>query len=208
MSISEQTLEHVATTLPQAMSEEEFEAFFGDEDVRAEWVNGEVILPMAASLRHSELGTWLAALLLFFVSRLNLGRVYNSEIEIRVPGLRRVPDITFISHERAHIAQPTYVTGAPDLIMEIVSADSVERDWHDKRVEYERIGVREYWVIDPQNRRVRAYQLTSEGYVAIAEQAGKIHSQVLQGFWIRPSDLWQEPLPSTLKVLQELGVIS
>ncbi len=208
MSESEQALEQLAATLPQTMTEEEFEAFFGDEDVRAEWVKGEVILHMPEIPQHNDLIGWLAALIRLFADMRTLGRVFVSSVEIRALGVRRVPDLCFVSKARQDIIHETRIEGAPDLIMEIVSADSVERDWHDKRVEYERIGVREYWVIDPQNRRVRAYQLTSDGYVVIAEQVGKIHSHVLQGFWIRPSDLWQEPLPSTLKVLQELGVIS
>ena len=206
--MSEQTLEQLAATLPQTMTEEEFEAFFGDEDVRAEWVNGEAFIYMPATPYHNKIEKWLDRVLSGWVEHFDLGEAFASEVEIRAPGVRRVPDVCFVAKERQTIVMETRIEGAPDLIIEIVSAVSVDRDWHDKRVEYERIGVREYWVIDPQNQRVRAYQMNAEGYVAIAEQAGKIHSQVLQGFWIRPTDLWQEPLPNTLKVLQELGVIA
>lgn len=163
---------------------------------------------MSVKAIHTRLAIWLTQLMGLFVTHKNLGEVLGSEFEMRMPDLRRIPDLCFVSTNRQAIVKETHIAGAPDLIIEIVSADSVERDWHDKRVEYERMGVREYWVIDPQYQRVRIYQLSAEGYVVIAEQAGKIHSQVLQGFWIRPSDLWQEPLPNTLKVLQELGVIA
>ncbi|MEP7200129.1 MAG: Uma2 family endonuclease, partial [Chloroflexota bacterium] len=189
------------------MSEAEFEAFFSDEDVRAEWVNGEAILYMPVKTIHSRLVIWLTQLIGFFVAQKNLGEVLGPEVEIRLPGLRRIPDLFFVSVERQQIVKETHIEGAPDLIIEIVSADSVDRDWHDKRVEYERIGVREYWVIDPEYNRVRVFQLGTDGtYTTIQEDAGKVHSNVLNGFWIRPSDLWQDPLPNTLTVLRELGV--
>jgi len=124
-------------------------------------------------------------------------------------GRRRVPDLCFISRERLAIAKPTYIDDAPDLIVEIVSPDSVERDWRDKYLEYEANGVREYWVIDLGNAQMRTYQRGDDGhYSAIEENDGKLMSVVLPGFWVRPADLWQEPLPSTVAVLQELGVLA
>src|SRR5262245_61091126 len=122
--VSEQTLEQIAATLPQTMTEEEFEVFFSDEDVRAEWVNGEVTLHMPEIPQHNDLIGWLATLIRFFADKQTLGKVFSSSVEVRMPGLRRVPDLCFVAKERQEIIKTTRIEGAPDLIMEIVSADS------------------------------------------------------------------------------------
>jgi Uma2 family endonuclease len=189
------------------MTEAEFDAWL-DEDVKAEWVNGEVIVHMPDAPKHNAIAIWLTKVMGLFIDRLNLGVLFGSTVEIRLPGLRRVPDLCFVVRERQEIVKATRIEGAPDLIVEIVSPDSVERDWRDKYYEYEANGVREYWIIDLNNQRLRAYQRGADGrFAPIDEADGKIASQVLAGFWVRPSDLWQDPLPSTVTVLQELGVL-
>lgn len=189
------------------MTEAEFETWC-DEDIRAEWVNGEVIILMPSTPKHNLLEVWLLKLISFFVERHALGLVFGSEVEIRAPGVWRVPDVCFVAQARAHIIKPKRIEGAPDLIIEIVSPDSVERDWRNKYLDYAAMGVREYWVIDLDYEQLRAYSLGADGrYATIAEQDGKVYSRVLNGFWIRPADVWQEPLPGTLSLLQELGVL-
>lgn len=59
-----------------------------------------------------------------------------------------LPDLIFVRSERQEIVTDTGCHGAPDLIVEVVSPTSVERDWEDKRRTYERFGVRSYWIID------------------------------------------------------------
>ena len=201
------TIEPAVASHPRYMTEAEFDAWAG-EDTRAEWVRGEAIVHMPSTPAHNLLEVWLLKLISFFVERHALGLVFGSEVEIRVPGVRRLPDVCFVARERAQIVQPTRIEGAPDLIIEIVSPDSVARDWRDKYLDYEAMGVREYWVVDLDYRQLRAYALGADGrYGPIAERDGKVYSRVLQGFWIRPSDMWQEPLPDTLPLLQELGVM-
>src|SRR4051794_38086138 len=136
------------------MTEKEFEAWC-DEDTRAEWVNGEVILMSPASDGHDDLNVWLLALLRLLVENEELGLI-RSNMHVRLPNrkTRRVPDVFFISRSRQSIVKPTVIDGAPDLAIEIVSPDSEARDWRDKYIDYEKSGVREYWVIDPNARRV------------------------------------------------------
>jgi len=131
------------------MTEEEFEAWC-DEDVRAEYVDGEVIVHTPASTRHNDVMWFLGTLLNLFASHHDLGRVLGPELQVRLrPGLRRVPDLFFVAKARADIIHEKHIEGAPDLVIEIVSPDSVVRDWREKYFEYEAAGIREYWVIDP-----------------------------------------------------------
>jgi Uma2 family endonuclease len=191
------------------MTEEEFEAWY-DEDVKAEYVDGEVIVHSPVSTRHSDVVLFMAGLMRIVAQQHDLGRVLGPELQVRLrPGLRRVPDLLFVTKERADIIQPTLVEGAPDLIVEIVSPDSVERDWRDKYLEYQAAGVGEYWVVDLEYQRMAVYRLDEQGrYQAVPAEEGVHRSQVLSGFWLRAEWLWQEPLPNELGVAREMGLFS
>jgi Uma2 family endonuclease len=201
-------LQPVAAT-PAMMTEEEFEAWC-DEDVKAEYVNGEVIVHSPVSTRHNDAVLFLAGLLRVIVQQHDLGRVLGPELQVRLrPGLRRVPDLLFVAKERADMIHPTLVEGAPDLIVEIVSPDSVERDWREKYLEYQAAGVGEYWVVDLEYQRMAVYRLSEERrYQAVSAEEGVYRSQVLPGFWLRTEWLWQEPLPNELDVVREMGLLS
>ena len=191
---------------PGPMTEEEFVAWC-DEDVKAEWVDGEVIVMSPASLGHVDLVDFLITLMRMFAEHHDSGRVLGPEFQVRLGARRRrrVPDVLFVA--RPHLAnlRTNHLEGAPDLAIEIVSPDSVARDWREKYLDYQAAGVREYWVIDPLSRNVEAYTLTEDAYRRIEEADGRIASLVLPGFFLRPAWLWQEPLPRVRDVLQELG---
>ncbi|MFO0919471.1 MAG: Uma2 family endonuclease [Planctomycetaceae bacterium] len=191
------------------MTEEEF-GNWHDEFLRGEWVDGEVELMAPANTEHSEIQNLLLWLIQGFTSHHNLGKAWGPELTVKLPSLRRrrVPDLLFVSQDRQEIIRPTYVDGAPDLIMEVVSPDSVRRDWRTKYQEYEQAGVLEYWIIDPGSRVVEAYVLTDGAYQLLPEAEGRIASQVVSGFFLKPAWLWQSPRPKLLDLLRELGVLT
>jgi Uma2 family endonuclease len=194
------------------MTEEELEAWAGD--MRAEWVDGEVILMSPSNLIHVRLQTWFLSILSLFVEQKELGEILGPDFTIRFAKQRRrrVPDLLFLSTERASLLRPALLEGAPDLAVEIVSPDSQSRDRRDKFLEYEKAGVREYWIIDPLSQTVEAYSLASPTpgassvYALIPEHDGRIASTVLQGFYLKPAWLWQVPLPGISNSLREMGI--
>lgn len=189
------------------MTEAEFERW-ADSDVHAEWADGEVILMPPVSFEQTDLQGWLMTVVREFVEDGELGKVAGPEFAVRLPRQRRrrVPDLLFIAAARVHLIRPTFLDGAPDAAFEIVSPDSVVRDWRDKYQEYQSAGVREYWVIDPTTRRAEAYALARRKYVLLPEEDGRITSQALPGFYLRPAWLWKSPLPRVATVLRELGI--
>jgi Uma2 family endonuclease len=193
---------------PITMTEAQFIVWM-DEDVKAEFVDGKVIIVAPESSKSERLRWFIGKVLSTFVEHHGLGEVFGPNFRIRVrQGLWRVPDLLFVARERAHLIKETYLDGAPDLVMEIVSPDSVARDWREKYLDYEQAGVREYWVIDPQSRRVDVYHLGESGrYEALPLKEGIYHSTVVIGFFLRPEQLWQEPLPKTIDLLRELGIV-
>jgi Uma2 family endonuclease len=192
------------------MSYEEF-LTYGDDTTHAEWVNGEVIVFMPASFRHQELQAWLLRVMAFFVDLFDLGDVCIAPLEMRVypDGPAREPDLLFVAREHRDRLEAQRLNGPADLIIELISPESVRRDRVEKLREYAAAGVPEYWLIDtrPAPAPPVCYRLspTGEYEPIVADASGRIHSTVLPGFWLDPAWLTQDPLPKPLTVIRELA---
>jgi len=188
------------------MSEKEFLGWV-KERTRAEWTEGEVTIMSPVSVDHDELQNWFVRLLGDFVEERGAGKVCGSELYVRLPrpaGLR-LPDLFFVSTAALGGFERNAFVGAPDLIVEIVSRDSIHRDYVEKLSHYESSGVKEYWIVDPLSQRVTVWELNRGRYRAIAEKGAAVHSRVLKGFFVRPGTLWRRPLPSVAGALREMG---
>ena len=84
------------------------------------------------------------------------------------------------------------VTGAPDLIIEILSPSAAKYDRGDKKDLYERFGVKEYWIADPKNQSIEIYILTNDRYklVEFASEEGTIKSTILKGLTLEVGSLF------------------
>ncbi|HLC16493.1 MAG TPA: Uma2 family endonuclease [Thermodesulfovibrionia bacterium] len=192
------------------MTYEEYHALDG-ENLIAEWVNGEVIVHMSAKIEHQKLVGFLYTLIDLFVRLFNLGDVNIAPYEMcAVPGgSAREPDLQFIARENLSRLTRERLAGPADLIVEVVSDDSVYRDRVEKFHEYEEAGVREYWVIDPRPPGKQQAQFWVLGndkrYVAGAVRDGVYRSTVIQGFWLRVEWLMAEELPNPLAALAQVA---
>ncbi len=168
-----------------------------DEDTLAEWVEGEVVYLSPAGLEHQDIAGFLSALLRAYVQKHNLGRVIPAPFQMRL--LRsergREPDLLFVANENLHRLHDTYLEGGADLVVEITSSESLLRDRGEKFAEYELEGIREYWIIDPDAKRVDFFVLGEDGrYDRRREDAqGVYHSVVLKGFRLPVRWLWERP---------------
>ncbi|MDW8030550.1 MAG: Uma2 family endonuclease [Candidatus Bipolaricaulota bacterium] len=81
------------------------------------------------------------------------------------------PDIFLVAKDRLQIIREEEVRGAPDLVIEVLSPSTVEKDRLFKRRLYAKYGVREYWLVDPQTHTIEVLTLTEQGY----ERAGLYH---------------------------------
>jgi Uma2 family endonuclease len=195
---------------PGKISYEQFLEWLDDE-THAEWVEGEVVLMSPVSKLHQRLTRLLLNLISFFVEAHELGEVFFEPFIMKtapdLPG--RAPDILFVANSNLGRLKQASLEGPADLVIETVSPDRPDRDWVDKRGEYEQGGVREYWIIDPQERRAGFYHLGENGrYQPIPISAdGMVRSIVLEGLWLKVEWLWQEPLPLSRSILSEWGLI-
>lgn len=204
-------IETHATRVPpkEKLSFEEFHDWC-DEDTWAEWVDGKVIMVSPAASRHQEISKFLIKVLDIYIEARDLGSLFQAPFLMRLPERPsgREPDLIFIARERLHLLKNTYLDGPSDLVIEVVSPESVGRDRGEKFVEYERAGIKEYWLIDPDRQSAEFYELSADGrYRLGATEGGVYRSQIVPGFWLRVEWLWQTPPPKALSVLRELKII-
>lgn len=175
--------------------------------VRAEWIDGEISFMPPIGPIHEDANWWLATLMRLFCDHRKLGRVKMdtwTKFKIPRPQLRG-PDVLFIRADRAHLIGNRNVAEPPDLIIEVVSPGDESRDYRDKYHLYEAAGVREYWIVDPASQAIEAYRLDTSGkYQRFFERDGKLASEVVTGFYVRPEWLWTDPQKDVLAALAEL----
>lgn len=192
---------------PRHMSFEEFITWC-DEDTLAEWVDGDVILMSAPSILHQDVVAFLLTLLRIFSEMKQLGRVFTSPIKVKLPKRPsgRQPDLVYISKANDGRIRSNHIEGAPDLVIEVASPETVDTDRGEKLYEYENAGVAEYWLIDPMHQKATFYQLEDGEFSQILKaHAGEYQSQVLPGLKLRVEWLWQ--LPPVTTILREIGVL-
>lgn len=201
--------EPVRRTPPrEPVSYEEF-LEWADEDIRAEWVEWEVIVMSPASDHHHDLVRFLTATLSLLVESRDLGIVRPAPFQMKLENGRE-PDVLFVARDHVERLRDTYLDGPADLVIEIVSPESGPRDRGEKFYEYEAGGVREYWLIDPDRQQVELYRLTGDKNqyrLVQPDEKDRYRSEVVPGFWVRASWLWQEPLPKVLEVARTWGLV-
>jgi Uma2 family endonuclease len=140
----------------------------------------------------------------FYAEAKVLGEVFGSRVALRLDKINGPePDIVFILKKNTHRIKRGYINGPADIAVEIVSPDSVDRDYVKKRAQYERFGVTEYWILDEVEQTTTFLRLDKKGkYREVRLRDGVFRSSVLTGFWFKPDWLWQSPRPKKLEVLQ------
>jgi Uma2 family endonuclease len=172
------------------------------EDQKADLIDGVIHMASPDRLEGNELNFWVAWLLAGYVEEKELGTVYVSRVAFRLAEHQGPePDVAFVRRDRMHLARYGYFDGAPDLAMEFVSPESVERDYERKRRQYQEAGVPEYWILDAAESRVTLLGLTGGTYVEAASGDGKLTSRAVPGFYLRPEWLWASPLPKKAPLL-------
>jgi Uma2 family endonuclease len=172
---------------------------------KADLIDGVIYIASPENTGANELFVWMAAVITLYVRAKRLGKVYGSRVAFRL-GERQAPepDLAVVLKERLHLVKRGYVEGPPDLAVEIVSPESVDRDYQKKRAQYE-AGVPEYWIVDEVEQRVTLLRLATTGkYREVRPRKGVLHSEVLSGFWLRPEWLWQQERPMETDVLAML----
>ncbi len=135
-----------------------------DDGKRYEAIAGDLYVTPAPSVRHQTISKRLHAALMRLLEEPGHGEVWYAPIGVHFPatGEGVQPDILFVSSERRGIVAPDELKGPPDLVVEIVSPTTAVRDRDLKRRLYERQGVAEYWIVDPEAGAVDVWRFGEE----------------------------------------------
>lgn len=196
--------------VPGKMTYEEFLRNYYGKYV--EFVRSEVIGPMTVSLRHDQLTAFLRNLMQLYVESKDLSRVCGEPFQMKMEfedGIHgREPDIFFVKDENLSRLGDRFYDGGADLVVEIISPDSVIRDTREKFEEYEAAGVTEYWIIDHYRRTANFYGFDTNGKYELLPLSpdGKFSSRVINGLWIKTDWLWEKPLPKIMEIIKVWGL--
>jgi len=180
------------------------------ENPHVEWVEGVTVMMAPISDEHDDVAGLLYAVRRAYVEAHALGIVKHEPYQMKtgphLPG--RSPDILFVAKKNLTRRKKTHVEGPADVAVEVISPGSRGVDRGDKFYEYEKGGVKEYWLIDPERKQAEFYVLGRKGiYGLIPLENGTFRSTVLKGFWLKTEWLWQRPLPSIVNVLKQLELV-
>jgi Uma2 family endonuclease len=174
---------------------------------KADLIDGVIYTASPDSLRANELTGLVFFLLKGFAESQRLGgevllHRYTFELSpVRAPE----PDVAYVRADRLNLVAERAMHGAPDIAVEVVSRESRQRDYGEKRQLYEEAGVAEYWIIDPIQQRVEFLVLEAGRYqIARLEENRRFRSRALPGFWIDVDWLLADPLPSDTRCLETL----
>jgi Uma2 family endonuclease len=165
------------------------------DDRKAELINGVMVMAPPPLDIHEKLFGFLFSLMREYVEERDLGEVRGSRTGVELaPDHVYEPDILFIARDRLDIIQRHGLVGAPDFVIEILSASTAAYDRGDKLRTYERAGVRELWLIDPYGPAgTEFYHLEQQRYLPVMPDAhGILRSNALPDFWIMATWLWPQ----------------
>lgn len=169
-----------------------------EDGLRHELIDGEHFVSASPNLKHQRVLGNTYHLLRLWLANHDVGQALLSPFDVVFSNIDVVePDLIYLSHERAaRISTQASLRGAPELVMEIASPSTRRRDETLKKRLYERMGVQEYWFMDPEIDVVRVYRRTGESFGPVVElslDAGDVlTSPLLAGLELRLADVFKE----------------
>jgi Uma2 family endonuclease len=165
-----------------------------DEDISFEVINGEIIsMSPSPTPKHQDVVDELTAEFKMFL-RGKECMAFSAPIDVCLFAAKETnhdeikdwvqPDLIVVC-DRNKIGEK-YITGAPDLVIEVLSPSTTRNDRLIKYKSYEKAGVKEYWIVDPYHMSVEVYKLDGTAY----KQAGvfvkddRLEVSLFEGFYI------------------------
>lgn len=162
-----------------------------------ELINGELVRKQSPTIQHQDISGNIYFWLRSYVKKKALGKVLSAPLDtVLDDGNSYHPDVLFVRKERYHILddKEKVVMGAPDLVVEVLSKSTAFYDRGEKKDIYEKYGVREYWLVDPQNKTVEIYSFENQRFRLnqLVDETGKVKSLVLEGFGLEAAKIFEE----------------
>ncbi len=186
LSYSPQLPQAIALLSQQIEAERAARQRFYDEmtpEQKIEFIEGKVSLHLPARNRHLDVTLWVARLLQTYVEINDLGSVKTEKCLVVFPRNDYEPDIVFFGNERAsRLEDDTLKFPVPDLVVEVLSETTEDRDRGVKFEDYAANGVGEYWIVDAFANQIEQYLLREGAYeLNVKATSGRLVSRVIEG---------------------------
>ncbi len=153
---------------------------FPDDGQRHELIDGEHYVTPSPALRHQELSRRLVRSLILYQEGHPGGRLFYAPLDCVFTNLDIVePDVLFVTDDQLHILTEKHIRGAPALVVEILSPATRKVDERTKRQLYDRVGVREYWLVDPEANAITVDRRAENGAFPLAAELSASRDDVL-----------------------------
>ena len=139
---------------------------------RYEIIDGELYMPPAPTPRHQEISKNLLRIIDVFLLDNPFGKIFPAPCDVvfsQDPLQVAAPDLLFVSKAHLSIVTEKNIQGVPNLLVEILSPGTATTDRRVKFSLYERFGVPEYWIVDPETETVQVFRLSGGRYAASLE---------------------------------------
>jgi len=163
-----------------------------NDDKRYELIEGELIEMSAPRIIHQIISIKLASKLLSYVDKFNLGQVLTAPCDVILSDINTCqPDLLFVSQENLNIIREKAIIGTPDLIIEILSPSNKEHDTVKKFKLYEKFKVKEFWIIDPDDKSIKVYTLEGSKLLPSSDtnKAPEVKSQIFTKLHLKYENL-------------------
>jgi Uma2 family endonuclease len=158
-----------------------------DESFRAQIIDGEVIEMPSPTIKHQTVSMELCGQLFNFLKKNPIGKLLAAPVDLRLFPRSDLQDTNVFVPDIVVVCDPAIldgrsINGAPDLVIEILSPSTAKYDRGYKFNQYQAAGVKEYWIVSPEEETVIVYTLEDGRYTAAAYKPGdKIALSALPG---------------------------
>lgn len=151
------------------------------EGTRVQLIENVILMEPAPTYSHQHVLLEILLSMANFIRSQGLGQVLFAPFDVYLDQENAFqPDMLFVSRERLHLIKQNGLRGAPDLVVEILSPSTSGYDRTEKKLVYERSGVKEYWIIDPDTQVVQGFQLVKGMFEAFPPARDIIRSALLK----------------------------
>jgi Uncharacterized protein conserved in cyanobacteria len=152
------------------------------EGTLAELIDNRIYMSPSPVSKHQLILNEINFQLFQFLRKDNKGIIYVAPYDVYLDEHSNAvqPDLIVVLSDNKEIIDPKgHIHGVPDLLVEILSSGNKEHDLIKKKDLYERFGVKEYWIVDPETKLALVFQLQNSKYTKIGESIGTIESKLL-----------------------------